>query len=146
MPVATPPPVAHAAGAGQLDRAIVRQINAVRARAGLRSVTLTGRLRRLARHHTLDMLRHDSFSHDGDGTTFAARIHARVRYRKVGETLAYMCGRTSAGRIVRAWMNSAEHRAVLLDPAYSRVGVAGARGRFAGSRAYVVTADFATWR
>ena len=146
MPATAPPPVAHAAGAGQLDRAIVRQINAVRARAGLRSVTLTARLRRLARHHTLDMLRRDSFSHDGDGTTFAARIHARVHYRKVGETLAYVPGRASAGWIVRAWMRSAEHRAVLLDPAYSRVGVGGARGRLGGARAYVVTADFATWR
>ena len=146
MPVATPPPVAHAAGAGQIDRAIVRQINAVRVRAGLRSVALSGRLRRLARHHTLDMLRHDSFSHDGDGTTFAARIHARVHYRKVGETLAYMSGRVSAGRIVRAWMNSAEHRAVLLDPAYRRVGVGGARGSLGGGSAFVVTADFSTWR
>jgi uncharacterized protein YkwD len=146
MPVAAPPPVAHAAVAGRLDRAIVRQINAIRARAGLHRVSTTLRLRRLARHHTLDMLRHDSFSHDGDGTTFAARIHARVHYRKVGETLAMMPRRTTARRIVRAWMQSPPHRAELLDPAYRRIGVSGLHGRMGSQRAFVVTADFATWR
>jgi uncharacterized protein YkwD len=138
--------VAHAASATRLEYAIVRQINRVRARAGLRSLMFTGRLHKLARHHTLDMLRHDSFSHDGDGTTFANRIHARVRYRKVGETLALMPRRTSAGRIVRAWMHSPPHRVVLLDPAYRRVGVAGAQGSIGHGLAYAVTADFSTWR
>jgi uncharacterized protein YkwD len=146
MPVATPPPVAHAAGAGRLDRAIVRQINVARARHGRAPVVLTARLRRLARHHTLDMLRHDSFSHDGDGTTFARRIRARVRYLKVGENLALTARRTSPRLIVRAWLRSPEHRAVLLDPAYRRVGVAGAQGRMGAGGAFVVTADFATWR
>ena len=146
MPVASPPPVAHDAAASRLDRAIVREINHARASAGLRPLRRTARLRRLARHHTLDMLRHDSFSHDGDGTTFAQRIHARVRFRKVGENLALMPRGTGAGRIVSAWMHSPPHRAVLLDPAYHRVGVAGATGNMGAGRAYVVTADFATWR
>jgi uncharacterized protein YkwD len=142
MPVATPPPVAHAAGAGRLDRAIVRQINVARQRHGRAPVVLSARLRSLARHHTLDMLRHDSFSHDGDGTTFAQRIRARVHYLKVGENLALMPRHTSASRIVSAWMHSPEHRDVLLDPAYRRVGVSGANGRMG----YTVTADFSTWR
>jgi uncharacterized protein YkwD len=146
MPVATQPPVAHEAVAGRLDRAIVREINSIRAGAGLRRVVVTQRLRRLARHHTLDMLRHDSFSHDGDGTTFSQRIKARVRYRKVGETLASMPRRTGARRIVRAWMHSPPHRAVLLDPAYRRIGVSGKRGRMGAHSAFLVTADFATWR
>lgn len=146
MPVATPPPVAHAAGTGRLDRAIVRQINATRARHGRAPVVLTKRLRRLARHHTLDMLRHDSFSHDGDGTTFAQRIRARVHYLKIGENLALMPRRASARTIVRAWMHSPEHRAVMLDPAYRRIGVAGANGSMGAGGAYVVTADFSTWR
>lgn len=146
MPVATPPPVAHAAGAGRLDRAIVRQINAVRARHGRGPVLLTARLRRLARHHTFDMLRSNRFSHDGDGTTFAGRIRARVHYAKVGENLALMPRGTSARRIVRAWLRSPAHRAVMLDPAYRRVGVSSARGRLGGASSYVITADFATWR
>jgi uncharacterized protein YkwD len=146
MPVAAEPPVAHAAVAGRLDSAIVRQINTIRARAGLSRVVATLRLKRLARHHTLDMLRRDSFSHDGDGTTFSQRIKARVHYRKVGETLASMPRRTGARRIVRAWMHSAPHRAVILDPAYRRIGVSGKGGAMGAHHAFLVTADFATWR
>jgi uncharacterized protein YkwD len=138
--------VAHEAVAGRLDHAIVREINQVRARHGRHAVHFTRRLRRLARHHTLDMLRHDSFSHDGDGTTFAKRVHARVHYRKVGEALAMMPRRTSARRIVAAWLHSPPHRAVLLDPTYRRIGVAGAMGSMGHGRAYLVTADFSTWR
>jgi uncharacterized protein YkwD len=146
MPVATAPVVAHAAVATRLDRAIVREINAVRARAGLRLLAGTLRLHRLARHHTLDMLRHDSFSHDGDGTTFSQRIKARVHYRKVGETLASMPRRAGARRIVRAWMHSPPHRAVILDPAYRRIGVSGKGGHMGAHHAFLVTADFSTWR
>jgi uncharacterized protein YkwD len=146
MPVAPPPPVAHDAAASRLDRAIVHEINAVRARSGRHRLVLSKRLRRLARHHTLDMLRHDSFSHDGDGTTFSQRINARVHYRKVGETLASMPRRTGARRIVRAWLNSPSHRAVMLDPAYRRIGVSGKKGRMGHGRAFLVTADFSTWR
>jgi uncharacterized protein YkwD len=146
MPVAAEPPVAHAAVAGRLDSAIVRQINTIRARAGLSRVVATLRLKRLARHHTLDMLRRDSFSHDGDGTTFSQRIKARVHYRKVGETLASMPRGASARRIVRAWMQSPPHREVILDPAYRRIGVSGKGGAMGAHHAFLVTADFATWR
>jgi uncharacterized protein YkwD len=92
------------------------------------------------------MLRHDSFSHDGDGTTFAQRIRARVHYLKLGETLALMPRHTSARSVVRAWMHSPPHRAVLLDPAYRRIGVAGANGNMGNGSACVITADFATRR
>jgi len=146
MPLAAEPPVAHLAVAGRLDSAIVRQINTIRARAGLSRVVATLRLKRLARHHTLDMLRRDSFSHDGDGTTFSQRIKARVHYRKVGETLASMPRRASARRIVRAWMQSPPHREVILDPAYRRIGVSGKGGAMGAHHAFLVTADFATWR
>jgi uncharacterized protein YkwD len=147
MPVATPPPpVAHVAAASRFDRAIVREINAVRAYVGEPPLQLTARLRRMARHHTLDMLRHDSFSHNGDGTSFSTRIHSRAHYRKFGETLALMPRHVSALRVVRAWLRSPGHRAVLLDQSFRRIGVSGTQGSFGRSRAFAVTADFATWR
>ena len=146
MPLAAEPPVAQVAAASRLDRALVREINTTRARRGQHPLVLTTRLRRLARHHTLDMLRHDNFSHDGDGTTFSQRVRARVHYRKVGETLALMPRAASARRIVAAWLRSPSHRAVLLDASYRRIGVCGAKGRMGSRRAFVVTADFSTWR
>lgn len=146
MPVATPPPVAHVAAASRFDRAIVREVNAARAYVGQQPLVMTTRLRRLSKHHTLDMLRHDSFSHDGDGTTFSQRIRARVHYNKLGETLALMPRRTTAHRVVLAWLRSPGHRAVLLDASYRRIGVCGANGTMGGRASFAVTADFATWR
>jgi uncharacterized protein YkwD len=147
MPVATPPPpVAHVAAASRFDRAIVREVNAARAYVGQRPVVLTARLQRLAKHHTLDMLRRNSFSHDGDGTSFSTRIQRSVHYNKVGETLALMPRRASARRVVRAWLQSPGHRAVLLDPSYKRIGVGGANGSMGRGSALAITADFATWQ
>jgi uncharacterized protein YkwD len=147
MPVATPPPpVAHVAAASRFDRAIVREVNAARAYVGQRPVVLTARLRRLAKHHTLDMLRRNSFSHDGDGTSFSTRINRSVHYEKVGETLALMPRHVSARRVVRAWLQSPGHRAVLLDASYRRIGVCGANGDIGRGSAFAITADFATWR
>jgi uncharacterized protein YkwD len=146
MPVATPPPVAHVAAASRFDRAIVREVNAARAYVGQRPVVLTARLQRLAKHHTLDMLRRNSFSHDGDGTTFSTRIRQRVHYNRVGETLALMPRHVSARRVVRAWLRSPGHRAVLLDASFRRIGVAGANGSMGRGSALAITADFATSR
>src|SRR5215213_7011383 len=73
-------------------------------------------------------------------------INAVLHYRKVGETLASMPRRASARRIVRAWLHSPSHRAVMLDPAYRRIGVSGQKGRMGSGRAFLVTADFSTWR
>ncbi|MDX6655961.1 MAG: hypothetical protein QOH62_754 [Solirubrobacteraceae bacterium] len=147
MPVATPPPpVAHVAAASNFDRAVVGEINAARAYVGQRPVVLTARLRSLAKHHTLDMLRTNSFSHDGDGTSFATRIQRSVNYKKVGETLALMPRNTSARRVVSAWLKSPGHRAVLLDPSYRRIGIGGANGSMGHGSSFAVTADFATWR
>jgi uncharacterized protein YkwD len=141
-----PPPVAQVAAARQFDRAVVRHINAARARAGLKRLVMTKRLRRMARHHTLDMLRHDSFSHNGDGTTFAGRIRSRSSYHGFGETLAFMPRHVTAGRVVRSWLRSPTHRSVLLSASFRRIGVSGTRGSMGAHGGFAVTADFATWR
>jgi hypothetical protein len=44
------------------------------------------------------------------------------------------------------WMDSPPHRAVLLSPAFRRVGIARRWGNLRGSKMAVVTADFASRR
>ena len=62
-----------------------------------------------------------------------------------GENLAWGTGfRGSAKGIVAAWLNSPEHRANLLRPSFTRVGIGDLVGSFQGyGGANVVTADFA---
>ena len=123
------------------ERAIVRAINRARAAHGVRALRGHRRLARAADAHTRSMLRADYFAHGA----FASRVRRYVRSRRVGETIA-MTTRCSARRVVRMWMNSAPHRAVLLSRGFRSVGIGRRVGRLGTSRACLVTADFASRR
>ena len=68
-----------------------------------------------------------------------------VQSTVTGENLAWGTGPLrTASAIVAAWLASPEHRANLLRPAFSRVGIGDLVGAFQGhGGAHVVTADFA---
>jgi uncharacterized protein YkwD len=123
------------------ERAVVRAINRARSHHGLARLSTGRRLARAADAHTRHMLRADYFAHGA----FAQRVRRYVGFRRLGETLA-LSTRCSARRIVRMWLNSPGHRAVLLSPAYRRVGVGRRTGRLGARRACLVTADFASRR
>ena len=123
------------------ERTIVRAINRARAANGLRALRGHRRLARAADAHTRSMLRADFFAHGA----FASRVRRYVRSRRVGETIA-MTTRCSARTVVRMWLNSPPHRAVLLSRTFRRVGIGRRSGRLGASRACLVTADFASRR
>jgi|SoiMethySBSTD1v2_1073268.scaffolds.fasta_scaffold608064_2 uncharacterized protein YkwD len=129
------------------EHAIVRAINRQRARYGLAKVRSNRRLARAADFHSSEMLDADYFAHESrDGSPFDRRVRRYVSYRAIGETLAMVggCGKGSARRIVRMWMRSPGHRAVLLSSSFRRVGLGKRAGDFAGNHACLVTADFAS--
>jgi uncharacterized protein YkwD len=110
-------------------------INVQRHRHGLPAVRLNPRLSQAARAHSRDMVRRRYFSHTTpEGLSFADRIRGTGYLRAsrrwfVGENLAWgWRGRDSARRIVRAWMHSPPHREVMLNPAFSEVGIGIASG------------------
>jgi len=124
------------------ERSFVALMNDVRLQNGVPALAYDWTLDRAASAHTLDMLRRHYFAH-GD---FVDRLLSfGVAGHRVGENLAWGHGVYSDPRlIVRAWLASPEHRVVLLDRRYQRVGVAAATGPFAGwGEVMVVTADFA---
>ena len=148
---AIPAPAAQAAGS-RLDRGertVVRTVNRARARHGLPRLRTTRRLARAADHHSWEMLAHNYFAHASrNGTPMAHRVRSFARHRRVGEVIGMTarCGRRSARRVVRMWMRSPGHRAVLLSRRFRRVGVGARRGRLGASRACLVTADVASRR
>ena len=113
------PPIT-AAATPRLDgkeRAIVRAINRQRSKHGLGTLRASRRLAKAADFHSWEMLDADYFAHESrDGGSFADRIRRFANHRAVGETLAMMggCGRKTAHCVVRMWMNSPGHRAILL--------------------------------
>jgi uncharacterized protein YkwD len=132
----------------QKERAIVRGINHQRAQHGLAPLRASARLSRAADFHSWEMLDANYFAHTSrDGGPFDERVRRYVNKNALGETLAMLgggCGRGSARRVVRMWMDSPPHRAILLSGNYRRVGIGKRVGSLGSSKACMVTADFSS--
>jgi uncharacterized protein YkwD len=130
------------------ERAVIRALNDVRARHGLPLLQPSRALGRAADEHSRDMLRRDFFDHSSsDGTPFDRRVRRHADARHVGETLAAIGRRHGgAGAVVRMWMRSPPHRAIVLSGEFRRVGIARRWGSLGASEMAVVTADFASRR
>ena len=145
-------PAAPRAGASarlsHTERAMVRLINQVRAGNGLSRLRTSRALCRSAEAHSRDMLRRDFFDHpSSDGTPFDRRVRRYVNARSVGETLAMLGQRHGgAATVVRMWIESPPHRAVLLGSSFKRIGIARRWGTLGAAGEAVVTADFASGR
>ena len=144
------PSAAHAKNAGldRVERKVVRLVNRIRTHHGLRKLRASRTLAHAASDHTGDMLRADYLSHDSrDGTPMATRVRRYTGARWVGENIAVTSRRRGvARRVVRMWMASPSHRAVLLSPKSRRIGVGRKRGRLGGAAFSVFTVDFASSR
>ena len=136
-------PASHAATTqSQAEQSLLAAVNDVRAAHDLRPLKVDAHLVEAARDHSSMLLRTNVFEHG----SFAERI-ARYGARGpvFGENLAWGTGRLASPRsILAAWMDSPGHRANLLRPGWSRIGIGARSGRFLGyGGALVVTADFA---
>jgi uncharacterized protein YkwD len=142
--------LAPAASAGPrlsaTEREVIRGLNAARAQHGLGALRPARGLNRAADRHSRDMLARDFFDHpSSDGTPFDQRVRRFARASMVGETLASLPDRHGgAARVVELWMTSPPHRAIVLNPRLTRVGVARRWGTLGSARMAVVTADFAS--
>jgi uncharacterized protein YkwD len=145
MPVAAPPPAYAASTSAEI--AIVREINRVRRSHHLRAVRLAGPLSKVARRHSTLMLKHDALTHSSfDGSSFSTRLQRAGKRRQYGETLAWAPdgAGVNARTVVRLWMHSAPHRAVLMNGKLHRVGVGRVRGTMGKQRGNAITADFSS--
>jgi uncharacterized protein YkwD len=135
-----------------LDRAIdatVCLINQARSQHQLGALRTKGLLERAATAHSRDMVRRDFFSHDSpSGTTPQQRIDRTgyldgARTWAVGETIAWGSGGyATPSSIVRGWLNSPGHRAILLDNRYRDLGIGIAIGAPSGGGGATFTGDF----
>jgi uncharacterized protein YkwD len=127
-------PAANATPAEATKREILRStlcaLNRERAHSGLSRLKLNKRLSRAARRHADDMGKRNYFSHDTlGGGTFVDRIRAEgylegARSWVVGENLAWGSRGFSRPRVImKLWMNSAGHRANILNASFKEIGI-----------------------
>jgi uncharacterized protein YkwD len=124
-------------------------INEVRANHGLAPVHLASGLRNAAQAHSNDMVARNYFAHTSPtGSTLCYRImHSTFDTYGAwwaGENLAWGTGTIGSPRnVIRMWLASPEHRAILLSSSYTYVGIGRTVGPFQGfESAAVWTADF----
>lgn len=131
------------------EERIVQLVNAFRRAHGLRALREDKALASAARAHSLDMLQHAYFDHDGPATGGGGRFTLRLsRYTPrscIAENIAWGSGSYgTAPGVVKAWRESPEHRHVMLLPWVTLIGVGVRSGTFQGaSGASIATADFA---
>jgi uncharacterized protein YkwD len=135
-------PVAQAATLSQSERSLLGAVNDVRAANNLQPLKIDEKLLATARAYSATLIREDVFTHGA----FAARLAGSgARGPAFGENLAWGTGRgAGAAHVVSMWMASPGHRANLLRPGWTRIGIGARMGNFLGyPRATVITADFA---
>ncbi len=107
---------------GATDEAFLEAANKIRKHAGLPPLTRDPKLDELASGHTRDMAQNRYFAHQSptQGSTHERMRRAGFPYPRYGENI----GRArSAEEIHALWLRSPGHRANLLDPTFTHVGI-----------------------
>ncbi len=105
------------------EKEVIRLVNEERAKNGLGALTYNWELARVARIKSQDMHDNRYFSHTSPtyGTPFQMLKSFGIRYRSAGENIAR--GQRTPRAVVDAWMNSAGHRANILNASFTEIGV-----------------------
>lgn len=112
-----------------LESEVVRLVNIERSKHGLAALKENWELSRVARYKSADMAAKNYFSHTSPtyGSPFRMMESFGIRYSSAGENIAM--GQRTPQEVMNAWMNSPGHRANILSPSYTQIGVGFAKNR-----------------
>jgi uncharacterized YkwD family protein/spore coat assembly protein SafA len=98
-------------------------VNVARQKAGLKPLYMDWQLQRCARIKSEDMKSHNYFSHQSPtyGSPFDMMKKFGVTYSTAGENIAR--GQRLPKDVMDSWMNSHGHRANIMNPAFTHIGV-----------------------
>uniref|UniRef100_UPI004057831B CAP domain-containing protein n=1 Tax=Streptomyces sp. SID1121 TaxID=3425888 RepID=UPI004057831B len=122
-----------AEGLVRITAEVLALTNAERGAAGLRPLAPDRRLADTAQTYSADMAARAFYSHTSpEGLAPWDRAAAAgAPHRGIGENIA--CGQRTAAEVVEGWMNSPGHRANILKPDFTHLGVGYAGGGPAGT-------------
>lgn len=123
---------------------VIALTNAQRAGVGDNSLTENDKLTLAAQHKAEDMAAKSYFSHVGpDGKEPWSWIsEAGYTYAQAGENLAVRFD--DSVDVVNAWMASPTHRANIVKPGYTEIGIGVAQGTYQGAPATFIVQYFGT--
>ncbi|ADL52127.1 CAP domain-containing protein [Clostridium cellulovorans] len=106
-----------------IEKEVIRLSNLERSKRGLKPLSEDLKLSRIARLKSQDMSQKNYFSHTSPtyGSPFKMIKSFGINYRSAGENIAK--GQRSAQQVVNSWMNSSGHRANILNPGFTHIGV-----------------------
>ncbi len=121
-PVLTPPPVQSAFSLTVDEQKMINLVNAQRAKYGLTPLKVNADLTRVARLKAKDMLENNYFSHTSPtyGSPFNMLRQFDISYRTAAENLA---GAPTVEMAHESLMNSPGHRANILNPNFTDIGI-----------------------
>ncbi|GAA0686650.1 MULTISPECIES: CAP domain-containing protein [Clostridium] len=113
----------------QVENEILTLCNNERAKAGLKPLSMDETMRKAARYKAEEMLQYGYFDHNSPytGSPFQLLQKFNVSYNTAGENIQSSTGlgkaSVTAQDIVNRWMNSAGHRANILNANFGRMGI-----------------------
>jgi len=148
MPMSTPAPArthiftSPTEEGSRFEQRVLELVNIERTRHGLFPVVWDDTLAGVARDHSRDMAINGFSGHIGpDGSNVSDRLHrVGIAYLMWAENVSV--GRRSADAAMSAWMDSPGHRANILRPEVTHIGVGfyqldGSQGRFYATQKFI---------
>ena len=104
------------------EQQMVDLVNQERTKAGLKPLAVDMRLVKVARMKSMDMIKNNYFGHQSPvyGSPFDLLKAQGITYKTAGENLA---GNSSVTSAHTSLMNSAGHRANILNAGYTKIGI-----------------------
>lgn len=105
------------------EREVIALVNEHRRSNGLSELSYDWELSRVARIKSQDMKDSGYFAHNSPtyGSPFSMMKNFGIKYRSAAENIAR--GYATPKAVVDGWMNSSGHRANILNPSFTHIGV-----------------------
>ena len=116
-------------------------VNSARSSAGMAPFSVNGQLNVAAELHSTDQAQREDMTHTGSNGSDAGIRITRQGYSWTTWAENVAAGQPDCPAVIEAWMSSAPHRANILNPTLTEIGI----GAVTGSNGVVYwTMDFAT--
>ena len=111
-----------------VETEVLNLVNQERSKAGLKPLQMDWELQRVSRIKSCDMAEKNYFSHASPtyGSPFDMMKQFGIKYKTAGENIA--SGQRTPAEVMQSWMASTGHRANILKPEYTHLGVGYCKG------------------